>query len=130
MSLRKLSSVHPLALAVSALASAMALPVQSQAPSPSGTILEEIVVTAEKRTENLQAVPIAITAFNEKDIEQRGISNLADLLGQIPSVGGFTAPGSRGNTSLSIRGVSGGSPSNLSLDPAVGIYMDGDRRIR
>jgi iron complex outermembrane recepter protein len=125
MSLRKLSSVHPLALAVSALASAMALPVQSQAPSPSGTILEEIVVTAEKRTENLQAVPIAITAFNEKDIEQRGISNLADLLGQIPSVGGFTAPGSRGSTSLSIRGVSGGSPSNLSLDPAVGIYMDG-----
>lgn len=125
MSLRKLSPVHPLALAVSAVVSAMVLPAQAQAPSPSGTMLEEVVVTAEKRTESLQEVPIAITAFNQKDIEQRGISNVADLLGQIPSVGGFTAPGSRGNTSLSIRGVSGGSPSNLSLDPAVGIYMDG-----
>ncbi len=125
MSLRKLSPVHPMALAVSALVSAIVLPVQAQAPSPSGTMLEEIVVTAEKRSENLQEVPIAITAFSQKDIEQRGISNIADLLGQIPSVGGFTAPGSRGSTSLSIRGVSGGSPSNLSLDPAVGIYMDG-----
>ncbi|MEZ5573837.1 MAG: TonB-dependent receptor [Halioglobus sp.] len=125
MSLRKLSPVHPLALAVSALVAAMVSPTQAQTTSPSGTMLEEVIVTAEKRTESLQEVPIAITAFSEKDIEQRGISNVADLLGQIPSVGGFTAPGSRGNTSLSIRGVSGGSPSNLSLDPAVGIYMDG-----
>ncbi|MCB1690485.1 MAG: TonB-dependent receptor [Halioglobus sp.] len=125
MSLRKVSPVHPLALAVSALVTAMVMPAQAQQPSPTGTMLEEVVVTAEKRTESLQEVPIAITAFSQKDIEQRGISNVADLLGQIPSVGGFTAPGSRGNTSLSIRGVSGGSPSNLSLDPAVGIYLDG-----
>ena len=125
MSLRKSTSVNPLALAVSTLAAAMVAPAQAQAPSPNGTMLEEVVVTAEKRTESLQEVPIAITAFSQKEIEQRGISNVADLLGQIPSVGGFTAPGSRGNTSLAIRGVSGGSPSNLSLDPAVGIYMDG-----
>jgi iron complex outermembrane receptor protein len=128
MTIRKLSSVHPLAFAVSAavsaLAAAIVLPAQAQAPTQSGA-LEEVIVTAEKRTESLQEVPIAITAFDQKEIAQRGISNLSDLLGQIPSVGGFTAPGSRGNTSLSIRGVSGGSPSNLSLDPAVGIYMDG-----
>ncbi|MBK6740369.1 MAG: TonB-dependent receptor [Haliea sp.] len=109
---------------MSALAAAIVLPAQAQAPTQSGA-LEEVIVTAEKRTESLQEVPIAITAFDQKEIAQRGISNLSDLLGQIPSVGGFTAPGSRGNTSLSIRGVSGGSPSNLSLDPAVGIYMDG-----
>ncbi len=125
MSSRPLSPIHPLTFAVSALLAGVVLPAQAQQPSPSGTMLEEVVVTAEKRTESLQEVPIAITAFSEKDIEQRGISNVADLLGQIPSVGGFTAPGSRGNTSLSIRGVSGGSPSNLSLDPAVGIYLDG-----
>lgn len=128
MTIRKFSSVHPLAFAVSAavsaLAAAIVLPAQAQAPTQSGA-LEEVIVTAEKRTESLQEVPIAITAFDQKEIAQRGISNIADLLGQIPSVGGFTAPGSRGNTSLSIRGVSGGSPSNLSLDPAVGIYMDG-----
>jgi iron complex outermembrane receptor protein len=100
------------------------MPVYAQAPTSSGT-LEEVIVTAEKRTESLQEVPIAITAFSEKDIEQRGISNVEDLLGQIPGLGGFSAPGSRGNTSLSIRGVSAGSPSNLSVDPAVGIYMDG-----
>ncbi|MCB1704030.1 MAG: TonB-dependent receptor [Halioglobus sp.] len=125
MSLRNISPIHPMVLAVSALVATMAAPSQAQTPAPSGTVLEEVVVTAEKRTESLQEVPIAITAFSQKDIEQRGISNVADLLGQIPSVGGFTAPGSRGSTSLSIRGVAGGSPSNLSLDPAVGIYMDG-----
>jgi iron complex outermembrane receptor protein len=124
MSLRKLYSMHPLALAVSALASTIVAPAQAQTPSASG-VLEEVVVTAEKRVESNQEVPIAITAFNEKTIEQRGISNAADLLGQIPGVGGFTSPGSRANTGLSIRGVSGGSPSNLSTDPAVAQYMDG-----
>lgn len=124
MSLRKSSPVHPLALVVSALTSAMVITAQAQTPTPSGA-LEEVIVTAEKRAESNQDVPIAITAFSQRDIEQRGISNVEDLLGQIPGVGGFTSPGSRGNTGLSIRGVSGGSPSNLSLDPAVAIYMDG-----
>ena len=120
MSQRKLNPMHPLALAVSALTSAIVVPAFAQSGG-----LEEIIVTAEKRMERSQEVPISITAFNEKTIEQRGISNAADLIGQIPGLGGFTASGSRASTTVSIRGVSGGSPSNLSTDPAVAQYLDG-----
>ncbi len=125
MSLRNNSSVHPLALAISALTLSSVLSAQAQTPAPNSTGLEEIIVTAEKRVQSNQDVPISITAFNEKDIQQRGLANVSDLLGQIPGLGGFTAPGSRANTSVSIRGVSGGSPSNLSNDPAVAVYLDG-----
>src|SRR5690625_5812123 len=38
---------------------------------------------------------------------------------------GFSAPGSRGAVSLTLRGVAAGSPANLSLDPAIALYMDG-----
>lgn len=111
-------SLRALAIAVAAASMPMALPVQAQ-------MLEEVIVTAQKREQSNQDVPIAITALGSDELEARGIQNTEDLLGQIPGVGGFNSPGSRGSTGLAIRGVSGGSPSNLSLDPAVATYMDG-----
>ncbi|MEZ5568253.1 MAG: TonB-dependent receptor [Halioglobus sp.] len=111
----------------SALAIAVALlamPVSQQVAAQAG-VLEEVIVTAQKREESNQDVPISITAFGADAIERRGIQNTEDLIGQIPGVGGFSAPGSRGTTGLSIRGVAGGSPANLSLDPAVATYLDG-----
>ncbi|MBK8994105.1 MAG: hypothetical protein IPM40_21910 [Gammaproteobacteria bacterium] len=42
--------------------------------------IEEMVVTAQKREENLQAVPISISALNATDIERRGVQNSADLV--------------------------------------------------
>lgn len=105
-------------LAISVAAAALPSSVQAQA-------LEEIVVTAQKREESNQEVPISITALSTESLERRGIQNSEDLLGQVPGVGGFSASGSRGSIGLAIRGVAGGSPSNLSLDPAVATYMDG-----
>jgi outer membrane receptor protein involved in Fe transport len=90
-----------------------------------GQALEEIIVTAQKRLETTQETPVSITALGAGTIEKRGIVNSEDLIGEIPGVGGFSAPGSRGATGLSMRGVSAGSPANISLDPAVGMYMDG-----
>ena len=87
--------------------------------------LEEVVVTAQRRAENLQSTPISITALTSQSIERRGIHNAQDLIGTVPAISGFQAPGSRGNVSLSIRGVSAGSPSNPSIDPTNAIYMDG-----
>lgn len=115
---RPASSVNLLAIAIAA--TALPIGVHTQA-----AVLEEVIVTAQKREESNQEVPISITALGAQAIEDRGIHNTEDLLGQIPGVGGFTAPGSRGSTGLAIRGVSGGSPSNLSLDPAVATYLDG-----
>ena len=110
-----------LALAVAVLAG---MPVSHQAQAQAG-MLEEVIVTAQKREESNQEVPISITAFGADAISRRGIENTDDLIGQIPGVGGVISPGARGTTNVSIRGVSGGSASNLSLDPAVATYIDG-----
>src|SRR5690625_5343108 len=90
-----------------------------------GMALEEIIVTAQKRMETTQETPLSITAFSETAIESRGIRNTEDLIGQVPGMNGFSAPGSRGAVSLTLRGVAAGSPANLSLDPAIALYMDG-----
>lgn len=90
-----------------------------------GPALEEVLVTAQKRVESLQETPISVTALSESAIENKGIFNTEDLMGQIPGVSGFNSPGSRSAVALNVRGITGGSPANLSIDPAIGLYMDG-----
>lgn len=87
--------------------------------------LEEVVVTAQKREESLQDTPISITALGSSAIEKRSITNTGDLMGEIPGVAGFESPGSKGTVGLTIRGMASGAPQNLSVDPAIGIYLDG-----
>jgi iron complex outermembrane recepter protein len=87
--------------------------------------LEEVVVTAQKRAEDSQDVPISITALSETDLERRGVLNAGDLISTMPNMTGYEAPGSRANLSVNMRGVGGGSASNLSNDPAAALYIDG-----
>ncbi len=87
--------------------------------------LEEVVVTAQKREEDTQDVPISITALSETDLERRGVLNAGDLIGTLPNMSGFESPGARGNLGISMRGIGAGSPSNLSVDPATAMYLDG-----
>ncbi|MEH6634199.1 MAG: TonB-dependent receptor [Halioglobus sp.] len=91
----------------------------------SSLMLEEVVVTAQKREESVQDVPISITALSETDLERRGYQNVGDLINSIPNMGGFESPGGKGNVSFSLRGIGSGSPSNLSVDPANAMYIDG-----
>ncbi|TDG14704.1 TonB-dependent receptor [Seongchinamella unica] len=79
----------------------------------------------QKREETNQEIPISITALSESALDKRGIRNSGDLIGEVAGMGGFEAPGAKGTTVLSMRGMAGGSPANLSLDPAVTIYLDG-----
>ncbi|MEE4146888.1 MAG: TonB-dependent receptor [Halieaceae bacterium] len=88
-------------------------------------MLEEVVVTAQKRAEDTQDVPISISALTETDLERRGVFNAGDLISTLPNMTGFEAPGARGNLSVNMRGVSSGSPSNLSVSPANAMYLDG-----
>lgn len=87
--------------------------------------LEEVIVTAQRREESLQDTPVFVTPLQAEDLTNRSIHNTDDLIGNVPGIGGFTSPGARGATSLSIRGVSAGNGANLSADPAVGLYLDG-----
>lgn len=66
--------------------------------------IEEVVVTARKRSENLQDVPIAITAFTERTIEQAGIERPDDFITLIPNVT-IVDTANVGDTQVSIRGI-------------------------
>jgi iron complex outermembrane receptor protein len=89
--------------------------------------IEEIVVTAQKRSENIQDVPIAITAFTAENIQSRGITDLRGLTALTPNVnldGGSPFSGDTSVLSASIRGI-GQDDFAFNLDPGVGVYLDG-----
>ena len=84
---------------------------------------DEIIVTAQKREENLQTVPISIQALGTKKLDQLGIANFNDFTKQLPSVSfQTTQPGS---TTVYMRGVASGGDGNHSGSlPSVGVYLD------
>lgn len=86
--------------------------------------LEEIIVTAQKRSENLQTTPIAITALTGEALQSKGIQNIADLGPSIPNVV-ISGASSVGNSAASffIRGI-GLDRSTLALEAGVGLYID------
>lgn len=90
-------------------------------------VIEEITVTAQRREENLQDSPIAITAFTEASLAERLITNIAKLADFTPNVMfDTTAPisGLSNGAAVFIRGV-GQLDFGLTTDPGVGTYIDG-----
>ncbi|WP_302464700.1 TonB-dependent receptor [Bilophila wadsworthia] len=80
--------------------------------------LDPVLVTAEKRTENVQDVPVSVTAISEQQIKDSGIRSIQDVARQVPNL--FIANwGFRGNSYAFIRGI--GAVNN---DPAIGFYVD------
>ena len=95
----------------------------SSTATPSGG-LEEIVVSAQRRTENLQSTPIAITAISGKTLEARNLDNITDVGAYVPNT--VIAPLGAGwgaTMAAFIRGVGLGD-NILSFEPGVPIYMD------
>jgi iron complex outermembrane recepter protein len=89
--------------------------------------LEEVVVTATRRSENLQQVPIAVTAFTAETMQSRGVTDIHALSALTPNVNLDAGSPFSGDTSVlsaSIRGV-GQDDFAFNLDPAVGVYIDG-----
>lgn len=84
--------------------------------------IEEIVVTATKRAESMQDIPLAVTAFTGDQLEDAGVKDIRDIAGQTPGL----QIKSRGETegSVFIRGIGSVAPG-IGADPAVGIYIDG-----
>jgi iron complex outermembrane receptor protein len=95
---------------------------QSDAEGPSSkediSGLAEIVVTAQKRAERLQDVPIAISALTGETMERLGITNIEDLSQHVPSLT-YTEL-SPGQYSIALRGIT----QDLGLAPTVGYYFD------
>ena len=85
--------------------------------------LGTITVTARKREETLQEVPIAVTAFSEQKLEDFNVEDLSDLDAQVPNLTVYSARGSSSTITAYIRGV-GQSDPLWGVDPGVGIYLD------
>ncbi len=82
-------------------------------------MIEEVFVTAQKRVQSLQDVPISITAFTNAEIERAGIREFSDYATKTPNVG-FSQQGNRASTKVAIRGITNiGGKAN-----SVGIYED------
>src|SRR6266851_5783389 len=83
--------------------------------------LQEVVVTAQRRSENLQTVPIAITAVSAADMERNGIHELGTLAQQVP---GLTfSPFAPGQNIIALRGVSS-NDDGAGTDNSVGVFVD------
>ena len=98
-------------------------------PAPSGQpgTVEEVVVTAQKTSQNIQNVPIAITAVTAQALQQKGINDVAQLSNIAPNVSldaGTPFSGSDTVLSAYIRGI-GQDDFAFNLDPGVGVYVDG-----
>src|ERR1700693_2369986 len=87
----------------------------------SAPALQEIVVTAEKRSENLQDVPIAVTALSAESLAKRGIEGTADLLAVIP---GLSYSTNAGAAAPRIRGV-GTAVAAAGNENSVSTYVEG-----
>jgi iron complex outermembrane receptor protein len=92
------------------------------AAASSDTTLEEVIVTARKRTENLQDVPISIDVFTSKDLQNMAISQFEDYATKTPSIS-FVSAGP-GTQTFVMRGVSDGSNSNYSNTASTLFLLD------
>jgi len=116
-------------LTTALLASTMLTAVAAQAQTapqtaPQGAVaLDEVVVTAQKRSENLQDVPVSIQALGQAKLEQLQVASFTDYVKYLPSVSFQTT--SPGFSNVYFRGVASGGDGNHSGSlPSVGVYLD------
>lgn len=90
-------------------------PALAQDESPgeaSAMLLQTVTVTAQKRTENLQDVPVSINVLGSSELESQGVANFEDYVALLPSVS-FAGQGP-GNSQVFMRGISSGGGGNKS----------------
>ena len=113
--------------AVIAVASAVIATPNINISAQGAGAIEEIVVTSRKKTENLQDVPVSVSALTEESLEERGINTFEDYLLQLP---GVTAGGAGpGQNTIYIRGLASTTPNLTTagvagLAPNVSFYLD------
>lgn len=122
----KLSAVSSLVALSLALSSSITI--AQEVDTEAEGRLETITVTAQKRAQNLQEVPVSVTAFTGDEMAEAVIKDMYDLQTNVPGLGAFQSQ-SATNSSFSIRGV-GTSSQNFGLESSVGLYVDGVYRAR
>ena len=112
-----------LGASMAAIAASPALAQESDAPAARDANV--IMVTAQKREQNLQEVPLAITAISGDRLEQMQVTDSRDLSGLAPNVTVVRGTVSNSSAVFSIRGISNGGSETFGLDLANALYVDG-----
>jgi len=116
--------IKPLKLSLCAiLGIAIMAPVHAQ-----DEVIEEVIVTATKREQTLQEVPVAVSVTDSETIERAQILDIKDLQTVVPSLR-VTQLQSSANTNFVIRGFGNGA-NNAGIEPSVGVFIDGVYRSR
>lgn len=111
------------AASVMALASgfAGAAGAEQRAPAPAGASqLEEVVVTARRREERLQDVPVAVTAVTAQQLARANVQTLSDVQRLVPSLTMTLSNARSGSAAITLRGQRQ-SDLTITFDPSVGI---------
>lgn len=110
-------------LLLSAAMAALIAPTAALAQAANqGVAIEEVVVTAQKRAENVQDVPISVTAFSGETLKAAGVQDMRDLRRITPSL--YLATSSNtSNTRIMLRGI--GTSGNTAIEPSVATFVDG-----
>ena len=101
-------------------ASGLTLAIAAIAGSTNAAELEEIIVTAQKRAESLQDVPVSLTAISGSKIEDASMNSFAELSTYVPNL---SITENAVNTIIEMRGISVGA--NQSFEQSVGVFVDG-----
>lgn len=101
------------------------LALAQQPPGPRGEELklEEVIVTSQRREEQIQDVPIAVSAFDAAEMERRQAFNVVDLVSNVPNLVGNNNIGQGTATTVFLRGI-GSTESIVTLETALGFYID------
>jgi iron complex outermembrane recepter protein len=111
------------ALATVSLLALCAAPSYAQTAPVEDGGLSDIVVTAQKREQNLQDVPAAVSAFSAEAMQQRGVTETSDLMGTLPNLQVTSAYGDT-QPNFSLRGISVANEFSASTASPVGVYVD------
>jgi iron complex outermembrane receptor protein len=91
------------------------------APTQAQRAIEEVIVTAQKRAESVQEIPLAVTALSSDMLEERGITDIASMAASVPGLH-FGQNGN--NTRITVRGI-GTENTTVTGDPGVAFHIDG-----
>ncbi|MHB8816324.1 MAG: TonB-dependent receptor, partial [Steroidobacteraceae bacterium] len=112
-------------LVASAVCAALHRPaLADESPADSGIQLQEVIVTAEKRSEDVQTVPIAVQVLGSGTLDQMNVKSLDDYIKLLPNVTYGQSTGSPGRANIFMRGITSGLNLPNLESPLVGFYID------
>lgn len=122
------TQIKPIAAAIGlTILAGSTIPASAQESRPRGSaaaMLEEVVITARKREERMQDAPLSVSAIDARQIEAMKVRDLTNLSVSMPNVALDEMGTTKGIANFSIRGL-GVNSSIPSIDPAVGVFVDG-----